>query len=1006
MARDYFPGMGEAVAARTINRPGETWKDVAHRVALGNSLLDQTINDYPALSHHLLQASTLMSGRHLQHGDVQQPHRPMEVFTNCSTAMLRFLVFNLLLSGSGVGSCYDDDLMVIDLTKMPQVVCVIDPDHKDVVEGRITGFGSWVDFDSRGKEVEYFRVADSREGWAKAIEKIEVMTYLGKEDEVLVLDFSDVRPHGAPIRGMQNRPASGPGPLMEAIRSLSNLKGQDLEPWEAAMMADHYLAACVVVGGARRAARIAVKHWKDKSIFRFIDFKRPVRFLGKSRDEVIAMRSTGQYFESRFWSSNNSVAVDQEFYDCLNAYDQGDRGELAVHARKVWDKVMDCQYGDGTGEPGFLNVHKLNVNTAGMEQYLYKPYAGSSRYEPMAVSEEIMIELADRVIKHRYQNIVNPCVPGDTPILTRKGYVPIKLLVDREVEIWNGKEWSKVTPFSTGVNPLVKVVLDDGTELTCTPEHKFVVQDNYRSKPYKLPARLLEPGVKLAKFKMPVVEGTTHYNIDAYSQGFYFGDGNEGYPKNFVPMDATISYRVNWLAGLLDANGAVLRYDKAKAVQISSIDLGFLKKVRLMLTTLGVQAKVTRMQWECKPCYRLLINAEDLYHLVEDLGLTCERLDLSQEKPRRDARRFTRVVEVIDLGYSEETFCFTDPLNHTGTFNGIVTGQCGEITLSALGGFCVIADVVPFHAKDDDDAEDAFRATTRALIRTNLMESIYSNEVRRTNRIGVGLTGLHEYMWDRFGLTFRDAIAYGNIGPLKITEKARPFWEMLKRFGDAVDDEAEKYSKLLGVNVPHTNKTVKPAGTTSKLFGLTEGVHLPAMKKFLRWVQFREGDPLVEEYERKGYPVRRLKSYNGTVIVGFPTAPMITTLEGLDVITAPEATMEEQFRWLRLLEHYWLGDKYGNQISYTMKYRPSEISFEEYEDILRRHLPTIRAVSVLPIEENMSYEYLPEEPITEEEYDYYVANIERMSEEVDRVHVDCSSGACPIDFAERLQKIA
>ena len=36
-----------------------------------------------------------------------------------------------------------------------------------------------------------------------------------------------------------------------------------------------------------------------------------------------------------------------------------------------------------------------------------------------------------------------------------------------------------------------------------------------------------------------------------------------------------------------------------------------------------------------------------------------------------------------------------------------------------------------------------------------------------------------------------------------------------------------------------TVTTVKPAGTTSKLFGLTEGAHLPARRQYLRWVQFK-----------------------------------------------------------------------------------------------------------------------------------------------------------------------
>ncbi len=50
------------------------------------------------------------------------------------------------------------------------------------------------------------------------------------------------------------------------------------------------------------------------------------------------------------------------------------------------------------------------------------------------------------------------------------------------------------------------------------------------------------------------------------------------------------------------------------------------------------------------------------------------------------------------------------------------------------------------------------------------------------------------------------------------------------------------------------------------------------MREFLRWVQFRNDDPLVKVYEEKGYPVKRLKSYSGTTIVGFPTKPAICEL--------------------------------------------------------------------------------------------------------------------------------
>ena len=89
-ARQYAEGIGVAVADRTINRikpdgTRETWADVAQRVAQGNALLtpDSFETEYHPLHHHLRQASILLSGRHLQHGDDTQPTKNQEVFTNC-----------------------------------------------------------------------------------------------------------------------------------------------------------------------------------------------------------------------------------------------------------------------------------------------------------------------------------------------------------------------------------------------------------------------------------------------------------------------------------------------------------------------------------------------------------------------------------------------------------------------------------------------------------------------------------------------------------------------------------------------------------------------------------------------------------------------------------------------------------------------------------------------------------------------------------------------------------
>lgn len=749
----------------------ETWADVAHRVALGNSLLNPADQEeqYHDLHHHLRQASILLSGRHLQHGDETQPTRPQEVFTNCSTSAAAFLTFYLLLNGSGVGRAYDDAMMLIDYSKMPIVLPVIDMMHADSLSGEIKA----IDARSakhlyQGNPIEHFMVPDSREGWAKAIEKIDLMTYRQQTDHVLLLDFSNVRPKGSPIQGMQGRPASGPGPLMDAIVNIARLRGSEMAPWRQAMYADHYLAECVLVGGARRAARMATKTWRDQTVFDFIQIKRPLEYLGKTGEEIEAYKAANGQPMGFLWSSNNSVTVDEEFWaavkkveDLRNTYgmsidalcDNHLITHLERHAAKVLDAIAEASYFDGTGEPGIINQEKLTQKNEELEDYRDGKFAGSQRYQLEDETLELTRELAAAAIGSPFQMITNPC---------------------------------------------------------------------------------------------------------------------------------------------------------------------------------------------------------------------------------------------------------------------------GEITLLMLGAYCVIADVVPYHAARkgrmalvsgnsawDDDAEDAFRVATRALIRTNTMDCLYRREVNRTNRIGVGITGLHEYAYARFGYGFRDIID---------EEKAKDFWLMLSRFKRAIVDEAERYAKQLGVAVPHTNTTIKPAGTTSKLFGLTEGAHLASMREYLRWVQFRNDDPLVQTYRDMGYPVRELKSYSGTTIVGFPTRPEICSLGmGDKLVTAAEATPEEQYQYLRLMEKYWIRgveedgvtplEESGNQVSYTLKYDPQTVGYEDFRRTLIEGQSTIRCCSVMPQSDTSAYEYQPEQPLVKGEYEKIVSQLrleegKRQKEEVAFEHIDCASGACPVDFKE------
>lgn len=338
----------------------------------------------------------------------------------------------------------------------------------------------------------------------------------------------------------------------------------------------------------------------------------------------------------------------------------------------------------------------------------------------------------------------NPCVTGDTTVLTDKGYYPIQDLIGEKVKVWNGEEFSEVTPKITGTNQeILTIKLSDGRELKCTPSHKWYLwKGNSRGgKPLVKEAKDLIIRDKIEKYKFPIINsGTTVVDKVAYSQGFYSGDGNKNSssiwlyngkinlsdklsgnfigaeyttntgskkrmfklnfknkPKEFVPTNEySLKSKLDWLAGLIDSDGVLTN---EKGLQIVSVDYNFLSNVQNLLSTLSCNSKIVSerdgglrslpdgrggyKQYLCKETNRILIGAYQVKQLIE-LGLKTYRIDLSNVNPDRDASRFVTIVSIEKQSKLEGfVYCFTEPKKHKGVFNGILTGQCGEQYLQA-----------------------------------------------------------------------------------------------------------------------------------------------------------------------------------------------------------------------------------------------------------------------------------------------------------------------------------
>lgn len=324
---------------------------------------------------------------------------------------------------------------------------------------------------------------------------------------------------------------------------------------------------------------------------------------------------------------------------------------------------------------------------------------------------------------------------------------------------------------------------------------------------------------------------------------------------------------------------------------------------------------------------------------------------------------------------------------------------CSEIVVPAWGGYCSLTSGNLAASEDVDVLVDAARLGVQFLVRANLMRFVYEAEVKRSNRIGFSFIGWHELAWKKFGFRFRDLLD---------EPKAKPFWDLVDLLRRTTDEEAAEYAERLGVPVPHGIRTIPPSGTTAKVLDVCAGAHLPSYAHMIRWNQYpistAEQRGVVASFEAKGHPVKDVSHfYPGHVVVGFPRQSSLWPIMGEAVTVRSECTVEEQIRWVRLLEKHWLGPlgTGGQQVSMTIAYDASKTSWQEYLELVLEHVPTVRCCAFepwTPQEELLSaYPYVPEERITAAEYETLSARIAgRDTKPQERDLSDCTHG-CPLD---------
>jgi ribonucleoside-diphosphate reductase alpha chain len=385
----------------------------------------------------------------------------------------------------------------------------------------------------------------------------------------------------------------------------------------------------------------------------------------------------------------------------------------------------------------------------------------------------------------------NLCVAPETKILTSKGWHTIIDLKDQEVEVWNGKEFSKTIVKQTGSNQeLIKITFSNGELLECTPYHKFYINDEYYIKdPIMVEAKDLKEDMRIYKFNMPVINDM-HMATDfkyPYAHGLICAkrtqddekicqyEGQDYCMQYIVPINYIQDIKLRWLEGFCDGNGCIAKNENNYELQVSSIKHDFLLDVKRMMNTMGLDPKITIIHEH--NTFQLLVTSIDLLKLIS-LGFNPKRLDLSGiNEPNRDARKFITVTKIEYSGRHDDTYCFNEPLEHKGVFNGIMTGQCAEITEVSSEKYyavCNLASIAVNNFLNDNNEYDWIKLHHVAKVITKNLNKIIDlnfyptpeTEINnKENRpIGIGIQGFGD-------LLYRMKIPYESNEAIEINKK-------------------------------------------------------------------------------------------------------------------------------------------------------------------------------------------------------------------------------------------
>lgn len=335
---------------------------------------------------------------------------------------------------------------------------------------------------------------------------------------------------------------------------------------------------------------------------------------------------------------------------------------------------------------------KLNTNEQFFIKNILAFFAGSDGIVNENLSVRFMNDVKIQEAKCFYgfqiamENI--HCVAPNTQVMTDEGYFCIYTLENKYVNVWNGTEFSSVMVMKTSESAdAYEVSLSNGMCLICTSNHEWLIKDNEQ----RIKTIDLTEGMQIIQYEYPVIDKVDDYLFnDVCTHGLIsfqnLRNSRINYnplkyncrPQHFVPINYSVSTKIEWLKGAFQ-NVIIIN----KICKFENDNVLFLKDVQLMLTTLGIFSSVDAEKQQLLITFKMVKKLLNLGLILDSYILMYLEKEEEKEEEGEGEGQFDNIsiISIKKLDIQLPMYCFEEHKNHTGVFNGILTGQSETYSL-------------------------------------------------------------------------------------------------------------------------------------------------------------------------------------------------------------------------------------------------------------------------------------------------------------------------------------